>query len=130
MPVDRLGAAPLGPAYGRDGVTILDGEPFARPDGLLALVRALRGRGCGHILCDSGFTHEALRRRAARHAATASVVGEIDTPVDGPYASALADGAGPWTGSRDQRVPALKGGGAAPFPAEGVSTPFGGCLSR
>jgi len=111
VPADRLAAALLDPTYGRDGVTILGGEPFAQPDGLLGLVRALRGRGCGHILCYSGYTYEALRRRAERQAAIAGVLDEIDMLVDGPYVAGLAAGAGPWVGSRNQRVLALKGGG-------------------
>jgi anaerobic ribonucleoside-triphosphate reductase activating protein len=66
VPVARLAAALLDSAHERDGVSILGGEPFQQPEGLLAFIRALRARGCGHILCYSGYTHEALRRRADR----------------------------------------------------------------
>ena len=65
-PADRLADALLEPAYPRDGVSLLGGEPVAQPEGLLALVRALRTRGCPHLLADSGYTYEHLRRRAAR----------------------------------------------------------------
>jgi len=41
VPVDCLAEALLDPAYERDGVSILGGEPFLQPEGLLALVRAL-----------------------------------------------------------------------------------------
>jgi anaerobic ribonucleoside-triphosphate reductase activating protein len=110
VPVNRLANALLDPAYERDGVTILGGEPFAQPDGLLALVRALRAYGCGHILCYSGYTYEALRCRAGRQLAIAAVLAELDVLIDGSYVAALADGAGRWTGSRNQRVLTLTGG--------------------
>lgn len=40
--VTRLAAELLDPNYERDGISILSGEPFAQPDGLLALVKELR----------------------------------------------------------------------------------------
>jgi pyruvate-formate lyase-activating enzyme len=91
-------------AHERDGVSILGGEPFQQPEGLLALVRALRARGCDHILCYSGYTHRALRRRGERRHTMDAVLAEIDMLVDGPFVAALADDAGPWTGSGNQRV--------------------------
>ncbi len=108
VPVERLAAALLDPAHERDGVTILGGEPFAQPAGLLALVRALRRRGCRHVLCYSGYTYEALRRRAELEPAIAAVLHEIDMLIDGPYVAGLAHGAGAWTGSANQRVLTLK----------------------
>lgn len=98
----------------RDGVTILGGEAFAQSAGLLALVRSLRARRCGHILCYSGYTYEALRRRAERQPAIAAVLAEIDILIDGPFVAALANGAGPWTGSANQRVLMLRGAARAP----------------
>ena len=103
---------------------------FAQPDGLLGLVRALRGRGCGHILCYSGYTYEALRRRAERQAAIAGVLDEIDMLVDGPYVAGLAAGAGPWVGSRNQRVLALEDGGMARRPAAGSTARLGASVPR
>ena len=103
-PVDRLADALLDPAYPRDGVSILGGEPFAQPAGLLALVRALRARGCPHLLAYSGYTYEHLRRRARRQPAIGAVLDELDILVDGPYVAALAGTGGPWTGSGNQRV--------------------------
>lgn len=108
VPVDRLVNDLLDPGHPRDGVSILGGEPFAQPNGLFALVLALRSGGCRHILCYSGYTYEALRRQAEWQPAIAAVLGEIDMLIDGPYVAALADGAGPWTGSANQRVLALK----------------------
>jgi anaerobic ribonucleoside-triphosphate reductase activating protein len=104
VPVDRLAEALLSPAYQRDGVSILGGEPFLQPEGLLALVWALRTRGCPHILCYSGRTYEALLGRAVTQPAIGRILEEIDILVDGPYVEALADSAGTWTGSGNQRV--------------------------
>lgn len=108
VPVGRLADALLDPAFDRDGITILGGEPFSQPAALLALVSALRSRGCDHILCYSGYTFEALRLRSRFELVVGAVLDEIDMLIDGPYVSTLADGAGPWTGSSNQRVLALK----------------------
>jgi anaerobic ribonucleoside-triphosphate reductase activating protein len=102
--VDQLADTLLDPAFERDGVTLLGGEPTAQPAGLLALVQALRVRGCPHILVYSGYTYESLQRIAERQPAIRAVLEEIDALIDGPYVAALADGAGPWTGSANQRV--------------------------
>ena len=102
--VDRLADVLLDPSHARDGISVLGGEPFQQPDGLLGLVRTLRERGCSHVLCYSGFTYEALRRRAVRQSAIDAVLDEIEMLIDGPYVEALAAGAGPWTGSGNQRV--------------------------
>jgi anaerobic ribonucleoside-triphosphate reductase activating protein len=108
VPIERVADALLDPSHERDGVTVLGGEPFAQPDALLGLVRALRARGCRHILCYSGYTYEDLRRRAERLPAIGAVLDELDMLIDGPYVAALAGGAGPWTGSANQRVITLK----------------------
>lgn len=104
VPVDRLADALLDPAYDRDGISILGGEPTAQPEGLLALVRTLRARGCPHVLCYSGYTYETLRKRARDQSAIEAVLEKIDVLIDGPYVAALSDSAGPWTGSGNQRV--------------------------
>jgi anaerobic ribonucleoside-triphosphate reductase activating protein len=104
VPVDVMAAALLDPAHERNGVSILGGEPFLHPEGLLALIRALRRRGCPHIVCYSGYAYEVLRRRSARQPEIAQVLDEIEVLIDGPFVAALADQAGPWTGSGNQRV--------------------------
>lgn len=119
VPVDRLADALLDPAYPRDGVSILGGEPTMQADGLLALVLALRARGCPHILVYSGYTYEHLRRRARRQPDLGTILDEIDMLVDGPYVAALADGAGPWTGSGNQRVLTLTAGVPMPLRSAG-----------
>ncbi len=102
--VKRLAELLLDPKFKRDGVTILGGEPFAQSSGLLALVKELRSKNCPHILCYSGYTLDALREKAAREPAIGEVLGEIDVLIDGAYVESLAAGAGPWTGSANQRV--------------------------
>lgn len=85
----------------RDGVTVLGGEPFFQPAGLADLLKELKGRGV-HTVVYSGYTLELLAHRPE------PVVGEalhfIDLLVDGPFVAALAEGAGEWRGSRNQRL--------------------------
>ena len=114
MPVDRLTAALLDPSHQRDGITVLGGEPFAQPDALLALVRALRSRGCRHILCYSGYTYGELRRRGHQDSAIGAVLDDIDMLIDGPYVAGLAAGASPWTGSANQRFLTLTSAARSP----------------
>ncbi len=100
----RLADLLLDENFERDGVTILGGEPFAQPDGLLALVRELRSKDCPHIVCYSGYTLEALREKAVNQSSIAPVLSEIDILIDGAYVESEASGAGLWTGSGNQRV--------------------------
>jgi len=102
--VDRLAEEMLDPMYKREGISIIGGEPFAQPEGLWALVCALRARKCRYILVYSGYTYERLRRMAERQPAIGAVLDDIDVLVDGPFVAALADRSGPWTGSGNQRV--------------------------
>jgi anaerobic ribonucleoside-triphosphate reductase activating protein len=102
--VDCLADALLDPAHLRDGISLLGGEPFFQPDGLWALVRAIRGRGCRHLLVYSGHPYERLRRMATRQPAIGAVLDEADILVDGPFVAALVASAGPWTGSGNQRI--------------------------
>lgn len=95
MLVTRLVQALLDPAYQRDGISILGGEPFAQPEGLLATVQALRARGCPHILCYTGYTHERLLRMAEQQPAIDAVLDQVDALLDGPYVAALAGQRGP-----------------------------------
>ncbi|MGI8825592.1 MAG: 4Fe-4S single cluster domain-containing protein [Chloroflexota bacterium] len=114
-PVDRLADALLDPAYERDGVSILGGEPMQQPEGLLALVQALRARGCTHILVYSGYTYERLQRMAEREPAIGSLLDDINVLIDGPYIEKLATAAGPWTGSGNQRVLVFEAGVPRPW---------------
>ena len=102
--VKRLADLLLDEMHERDGVTILGGEPFAQPEGLLALVKELRSKNCPHIVCYSGYTLEVLREKATEKPEITAVLDEIDVLIDGAYVEALAYGAGLWTGSGNQRV--------------------------
>lgn len=102
--VSTLAAKLLDPTFERDGVSILGGESFAQAEGLLALVKELRRRGCQHILCYSGYTFETLMEKAKQQTAIGEVLNDIDMLIDGAYVEALADRAGAWTGSGNQRV--------------------------
>lgn len=90
--------------FERDGVSILGGEPFAQPEGLLALVKELRKRDCPHIVCYSGYTLEQLREKAIKQTPIGEALKEIDILIDGAYIESLAGSAGLWTGSGNQRV--------------------------
>lgn len=102
--VSTLAEKLLDPAFERDGISILGGEPFAQSESLLALVKELRRRGCRHIVCYSGYTFETLMQQAKKQPAIGEVLADIDMLIDGAYVEALAEGAGAWTGSGNQRV--------------------------
>lgn len=103
--IGAVADALLDSAYERDGVTILGGEPFAQPMALASLIASLRRRDPYlHVLVYSGFTLEHLQQMGTHDVYVRYVLGEIDMLIDGPYVKALASGAGPWTGSSNQRV--------------------------
>ena len=102
LPVDTLVDALLDPAGApRDGISVLGGEPFGQPAGLAALLRRLKLRG-PHTTVYTGYTLAALAIQpdpAIREALEC-----VDLLIDGPFLPALADGAGEWRGSRNQRL--------------------------
>jgi anaerobic ribonucleoside-triphosphate reductase activating protein len=100
----KLAECLLEPSQERDGVSLLGGEPFAQASGLLALIKELRVRGCQHILCYSGYTLESLRGQARREPAIHEILADLDLLIDGAYREDLAEGAGEWSGSGNQRV--------------------------
>ena len=77
------------------------GEPFAQPAGLLALLLRLKMHTI-HIVVYTGYTLEALARRPEPKIREALAL--IDLLIDGPFVARLAEGAGEWRGSRNQRV--------------------------
>jgi anaerobic ribonucleoside-triphosphate reductase activating protein len=85
----------------RDGVTVLGGEPFAQPEGLVSLLRALKARTL-HTVVYSGYTRAALVQR--REGSVHEALSLADLLIDGPYVATLATGAGRWRGSRNQRL--------------------------
>jgi len=73
---------------------------FAQPVGLAALLRCLKARRI-HTVVYTGYTLEVLARRA--EPAIRAALELTDLLIDGPFVAALADGAGEWRGSRNQR---------------------------
>ena len=84
----------------RDGATVVGGEPFFQPAGLLALLRALKARGI-HTVVYSGYTLRSLADRPEPEVRAALYL--TDLLIDGPFIAALTDAAGEWRGSRNQR---------------------------
>jgi anaerobic ribonucleoside-triphosphate reductase activating protein len=85
----------------RDGVTILGGEPFLQPNGLLALLQMLRQRG-QQITLYTGHTLEQLNSRP--EASIQQILALTDILIDGPFVKGLSDNAGEWRGSINQRI--------------------------
>lgn len=85
----------------RDGVTVLGGEPFLQPDGLLSLVRMLKDRN-EHITLYSGYTLEQLLSRPEPAIRLILELGDI--LIDGPFVKSLSGNAGEWRGSTNQNV--------------------------
>lgn len=80
-----------------DGVTISGGEPFDQPEGLFALLTAVRALGAGDVLVYSGYPWPMLQRE---HRAVLEL---CDVVVSEPY-RAPAHAVTPLTGSANQRV--------------------------
>jgi len=102
LPVDVVVDALLDPCGApRDGASVLGGEPFGQPIGLAALLRRLKGLDV-HTVVYTGYTLEALARRP--EPAVRAALELTDLLIEGPYREVLADGAGEWRGSRNQRL--------------------------
>jgi anaerobic ribonucleoside-triphosphate reductase activating protein len=102
LPVDVLVEALLDPVgEPRDGVSVLGGEPFGQPAGLAALLRGLKARDV-HTTVYTGYTLAALLQQ--HDAAVHEALQLTDLLIDGPFVPALADNAGEWRGSRNQRL--------------------------
>jgi anaerobic ribonucleoside-triphosphate reductase activating protein len=85
----------------RDGVTVLGGEPFLQPEGLLLLVRALKAHG-QHVTLYSGYTLEELLSR--QDLVISQILDLADILIDGPFVKELSGDAGEWRGSTNQRI--------------------------
>jgi anaerobic ribonucleoside-triphosphate reductase activating protein len=102
LPVDALVQALLDPiGEPRDGVSVIGGEPMAQPVGLAALLKRLKALRI-HTVVYTGYSLEALSRRAMPSIRAALEC--TDLLIDGPYVAELADNAGEWRGSRNQRI--------------------------
>jgi len=102
MSVSEVVKATLDPGGApRDGVTVLGGEPFLQPEGLLSLVTALKAHG-QHITLYSGYMLEEL---LSRHDPVISQILDLaDILIDGPFVKELSGDAGEWRGSTNQRI--------------------------
>lgn len=85
----------------RDGATVLGGEPFLQLEGLLDLMKALKRRG-QHVTLYTGYTLEELTSRC--DARVEEILTLTDILIDGPFVKELAENAGEWLGSTNQRV--------------------------
>ena len=94
MPVSEVVKATLDPGGApRDGVTVLGGEPFLQPEGLLSLVTALKAH-CQHVTLYSGYMLEEL---LSRHDPVISKILDLaDILIDGPFVKELSGDAGEW----------------------------------
>jgi anaerobic ribonucleoside-triphosphate reductase activating protein len=106
MSVSEVVKATLDPEGApRDGVTVLGGEPFLQPEGLLSLVAALKAHG-QHVTLYSGYTLEELLLRP--DPVIAQILDMADILIDGPFVKELSDNAGEWRGSTNQRIISLR----------------------
>lgn len=106
MTVDDLLASHSEGFATAEGVTISGGEPFEQPDGLLALLQALRSFPHLSVIVYSGLALEALR---AGHAERLAL---IDVLISDPFIASQAISA-PLRGSANQRVSCLSARGEA-----------------
>ena len=74
---------------------------FLQPVGLAALLGRIKARGL-HTTVYTGYTLEALGRRPEPVVRVALEL--TDLLIDGPFVASLAQGAGEWRGSRNQRL--------------------------
>lgn len=100
-----------------DGVTISGGEPFEQPDGLVALLHALRAwlPGWCDVLAYSGFELDDVRGRVPE------ALELLDGVITGPFVAGRPSDSR-WWGSANQRLMALTALGEtryADVPADG-----------
>ncbi|AXK51048.1 thiol peroxidase [Spiroplasma alleghenense] len=83
--------------FGILGLTILGGEPFLQPDGLLELVEETKKLGL-NIIIFSGFLYENLEKQFFE------ILAHIDLLIDGPFISSKLDKNRRLIGSTNQRI--------------------------
>ena len=84
-----------------DGVTILGGEPFDQPESLQILVEKLKAKGY-HLVLYSGYTVENLLERESE--SVNRILAKTDLLIDGAFVRELAERAGEYRGSSNQRL--------------------------
>lgn len=86
-----------------DGLTISGGEPMLQAAALAEMVSRIRAvRDCG-VIVYTGFTYEALLKKAVDDPGIHRFLGQIDLLIDGPYIRDL-DWNQPYRGSENQRL--------------------------
>lgn len=80
-----------------DGVSILGGEPFDQPEGLLNLLKILKNLKTRNILAYSGYPYEAIKMRFPKH------FEYIDILISGPYCENISNER-LWRGSDNQII--------------------------
>ena len=86
-------------AYYIDGITLSGGDPFAQPEEVLELVRALKEQD-RHIIAYTGYTFEQLLEDPAK----AKILSYLDVVIDGLYLKDQRSLALRFRGSKNQRV--------------------------
>ncbi len=84
-----------------DGVTILGGEPFDQAEALEKLVSKLKAKDY-HITLYTGFMLEILSARNS--SLVENILQNTDLLIDGQYKRELANNAGEYRGSSNQRM--------------------------
>lgn len=84
-----------------DGVTILGGEPFDQPESLQILVERLKAKNY-HLVIYSGYTVENLLERESE--SVNLILANTDLLIDGAFVRELAERAGEYRGSSNQRL--------------------------
>lgn len=84
-----------------DGLTVSGGEPFAQPEGLLALLEEYRKRYSGDILIFTGYCLEELEQSDSE--VIQKILKQTDVLIDEVYIENLNDGKG-LRGSSNQRI--------------------------
>lgn len=84
-----------------DGVTFSGGEPFLQADAFIHIAEKLKESDI-NIVCYTGFTFEELME--SRQDVNKTLLGMVDTLIDGPYVEELKDLGLTYRGSRNQRI--------------------------
>lgn len=85
------------------GLTISGGEPMLQAGLLAQTVAAIRRKRDTGVVVYTGFTYEALLKKAETDAGIRAFLGCIDLLIDGPYLRDMDDGK-PYRGSSNQRL--------------------------
>lgn len=85
------------------GVTFSGGEPFAQPEGFLALARKLEDRPLD-IVVFSGYTYEELVKMGQENPAVEELLDRIDLLIDGRYIDEHRNLSLQFRGSENQRI--------------------------